>query len=82
MALRLTSLTFDANHPRRLARFWAAALGLDIVDETTEVDDQKATVERLVALGARRVYIGQGADADHFVLADQEGNEFCVLTPR
>jgi hypothetical protein len=36
-------------------------------------------VERLVALGARRVDIGQ-ADTDPFVvLADPEDNEFCVL---
>jgi hypothetical protein len=41
--------------------------------------DVEAEVERLVALGAQRVDIGQ-ADTDPFVvLADPEGNEFCVL---
>jgi hypothetical protein len=35
-------------------------------------------VERLVALGARHVDIGQG-DVPWTVLADPEGNEFCVL---
>jgi predicted enzyme related to lactoylglutathione lyase len=41
--------------------------------------DVDAEAERLVALGARRVDIGQ-TDADPFVvLADPEGNEFCVL---
>ncbi len=43
--------------------------------------DQAAEVERLIALGARRVDIGQG-DVSWVVLADPEGNEFCVLTPR
>jgi catechol 2,3-dioxygenase-like lactoylglutathione lyase family enzyme len=41
-------------------------------------DDQEAEVARLVAHGARRVDIGQG-DAAWVVLADPEGNEFCVL---
>jgi hypothetical protein len=43
--------------------------------------DQAAEVERLVALGARRIDIGQG-DVSWVVMADPEGNEFCVLTPR
>jgi hypothetical protein len=43
--------------------------------------NQVAEVERLVALGARRIDIGQG-DVSWVVLADPEGNEFCVLTPR
>ncbi|MFE4695630.1 VOC family protein [Streptomyces sp. NPDC056738] len=42
--------------------------------------DWKAEVERLVALGARRIDIGQG-DVPWDVLADPEGNEFCVLRP-
>ena len=42
-------------------------------------DDQAATVRRLVALGARHIDIGQGADSRHVVLADPEGNPFCVL---
>jgi hypothetical protein len=41
--------------------------------------DVETEVERLVALGARRVDVGQ-ADTDPFVvLADPEDNEFCVL---
>ena len=35
-------------------------------------------VERLLALGARHVDIGQG-EQNWVVLADPEGNEFCVL---
>ena len=41
-------------------------------------DDQQAEVERVIALGARHVDIGQG-DESWVVLADPEGNEFCIL---
>jgi glyoxalase superfamily protein len=41
-------------------------------------DDQQAEVDRLIGLGARHVDIGQG-DESWVVLADPEGNEFCVL---
>ena len=44
-------------------------------------DDQAAEVERIVALGATKVDIGQG-DVGWVVLADPEGNEFCVLSAR
>ena len=44
-------------------------------------DDQVAEVDRLLALGARRVDIGQG-EQTWVVLADPEGNEFCVLGTR
>ncbi len=43
--------------------------------------DQQAEVDRLVSLGATRVDIGQG-EVDWVVMADPDGNEFCVLTPR
>ena len=43
--------------------------------------DQKEEVERLLALGARHIDIGQG-DVPWVVLADPEGNEFCVLRRR
>ncbi|WP_111767879.1 VOC family protein [Nakamurella deserti] len=46
------------------------------------VDDQRAEVERLVRLGASHVDVGQPDDASFVVLADPEGNEFCVLSPR
>lgn len=44
-------------------------------------DDQEAEVSRLLALGARRADVGQG-EQPWVVLADPEGNEFCVLGPR
>lgn len=40
--------------------------------------DQQSEVARLLALGARNVDIGQG-EQRWVVLADPEGNEFCVL---
>jgi hypothetical protein len=45
-------------------------------------DDQDAEVERLVDMGARHVDVGQGEDVTWVVLADPEGNEFCVLSGR
>jgi hypothetical protein len=41
-------------------------------------DDQGVEVERLLALGAKKVDIGQGSPT-WVVLADPEGNEFCIL---
>ncbi|AGZ39920.1 VOC family protein [Actinoplanes friuliensis] len=105
----------DAEDPARLARWWAEALGYQIVhEEPDEVEirrtpetlpgllfgmspdpktvknrlhidlrpeDQESEVERLVDMGARPVDIGQH-DVSWVVLADPEGNEFCVLSSR
>jgi hypothetical protein len=117
MACRFTELVIDCLDPRRVARFWAAALGWQITtsdEQGVEVAgppgsapllvfvqvpekktlknrvhidvnpvgcDQAEEVERLIALGARRVDVGQGAQT-WVVLADPEGNEFCVLGTR
>ncbi|WP_341721362.1 VOC family protein [Micromonospora sp. FIMYZ51] len=109
------SLTVDARDPARLARWWAEALGYQVVTERPdEVEirqsadrlpgivfvpvngakegknrlhldlrpaDREAEVERLVDMGARHVDVGQDGD-DWTVLADPEGNEFCVLRQR
>jgi predicted enzyme related to lactoylglutathione lyase len=48
---------------------------------TTSPEHQAAEVERLRGLGATPADIGQG-DVPWVVLADPEGNEFCVLDPR
>lgn len=37
-------------------------------------------LERLLALGARRTEVGQGREVSWVVLADPEGNEFCLLS--
>ncbi len=43
--------------------------------------DQHAEVERLEKLGARKIDIGQGEDVSWIVMADPDGNAFCVLRP-
>ena len=112
MVSRWEQVVVDSEDPARLARWWAEALGYQIVhEEPDEVeirrtadempgllfapspdaktvknrlhidlrpDDQEAEVERLVDMGARPVDIGQH-DVSWVVLADPEGNEFCVL---
>jgi hypothetical protein len=42
-------------------------------------EDQAVEVQRLEALGAARVSVGQGPDVSWVVMADPDGNEFCVL---
>lgn len=42
-------------------------------------DDRDAEVARLESLGASRVEIGQVGDESWVVMADPEGNEFCIL---
>ena len=44
--------------------------------------DQDAELQRLLAAGAELIDIGQPADASWHVLADPEGNEFCLLKRR
>ncbi|MGV9614441.1 VOC family protein [Nocardia xishanensis] len=44
--------------------------------------DQDAELERLLAAGARRVDIGQTGTETWHVLADPEGNVFCLLRRR
>ena len=39
-------------------------------------------VRRLISLGARRAEVGQAGEEEFEVLADPEGNEFCVLHQR
>jgi predicted enzyme related to lactoylglutathione lyase len=52
------------------------------LDLTTSAQDRGQEIERLVALGARRVDIGQTGAESWTVLADPEGNEFCVIRPK
>ncbi|MCE0485749.1 VOC family protein [Ornithinimicrobium sediminis] len=55
-------------------------LHVDLAPHTSQ--DREAEIRRLLALGARRVDVGQGEDVSWTVLADPEGNEFCVLSSR
>lgn len=52
------------------------------LDLTTAAQDRDQEIERLLALGARRVDIGQTGAESWTVLADPEGNEFCVIRPK
>jgi hypothetical protein len=44
--------------------------------------DQGDELERLLGLGATRADVGQRGDESWHVLADPEGNEFCLLSTR
>lgn len=48
---------------------------------STSVRDQTSSITDLIARGATHADVGQSGDEDHVVLADPEGNEFCVLAP-
>ena len=52
---------------------------LDLASAT--LAQQQEIVDRALGLGARHADVGQG-DTPYVVLADPEGNEFCVLSPR
>jgi predicted enzyme related to lactoylglutathione lyase len=49
------------------------------LDLTSSVEDRAGEIERVLALGASRVDIGQTGEESWVVLADPEGNEFCVV---
>ena len=49
------------------------------VDVSPAGCEQQEELARLLALGARRVDVGQGDDVTWIVLADPEGNELCLL---
>ncbi len=46
---------------------------------STSPSDQQATVDRALELGGHHLDVGQTPDEGHVVLADPEGNEFCVI---
>ena len=48
---------------------------------STSLADQRQTVARSLGLGARHIDVGQRPEEGHVVLADPEGNEFCVIEP-
>jgi predicted enzyme related to lactoylglutathione lyase len=116
MPLRLLAVAFDAHDPARTARFWAALLDRDVVDDrggvllagtgsqvglelvpsseplarpnrvhlhltSADAEDQQRTVASAVSLGATHLDVGQRPEEGHVVLADPEGNEFCVIGP-
>jgi catechol 2,3-dioxygenase-like lactoylglutathione lyase family enzyme len=52
------------------------------IDVNATDRDQDAELERLLQLGARPADIGQTGEESWRVLADPEGNEFCLLKAR
>ncbi|WP_432247575.1 VOC family protein [Streptomyces sanyensis] len=52
------------------------------IDVNATDRDQSAELERLLALGARHADVGQTGEESWHVLADPEGNEFCLLRTR
>ncbi|MEV5901052.1 VOC family protein [Streptomyces sp. NBC_00015] len=52
------------------------------LDLTAPAEEREAEIERLLALGARRADVGQSGEESWTVLADPEGNEFCVVRPK
>lgn len=65
--------------PAARAKHGKNRMHLDLASRS--IDHQRLLVDRALSLGARRVDIGQGT-VPWVVLADPEGNEFCVLEPR
>jgi hypothetical protein len=122
MANRITTVVVDCAEPGRLAEFWCAVLGYEVVgreDDDVEIGppgqapkgpvptllfqrvpdptpgkntlhldlnatdrDQDAELQRLLDLGARPADVGQTGEESWRVLADPEGNEFCLLRSR
>ncbi|MGW7413702.1 VOC family protein [Streptomyces sp. NPDC054863] len=52
------------------------------IDVNATDRDQDAELERLLAAGAVRADVGQTGEESWHVLADPEGNEFCLLKRR
>ncbi|MPY96943.1 MAG: VOC family protein [Actinophytocola sp.] len=52
------------------------------IDVNATDRDQDAELERLLKIGARRADVGQTGGESWHVLADPEGNEFCLLRAR
>ncbi|WP_108495223.1 VOC family protein [Promicromonospora sp. AC04] len=130
MALRWYSTVVESTDHKKLARWWAEALGWEVIFELDSEavlvppwalglsekldfhqvppgmvfvpveheksgknrlhwdfaphtsDDRDAEIARLVELGAKVIDVGQPDDATWTVLADPDGNEFCVLSAR
>jgi hypothetical protein len=52
------------------------------IDVNATDRDQEAELERLLTMGARPADVGQTGSESWHVLADPEGNEFCLLKQR
>lgn len=63
--------------PTDQPRTMSSRMHFDLTSQTPQ--DQQATVDRALRLGGRHIDIGQRPEEGHVVLADPEGNEFCVI---
>ena len=70
---------FDRVKPLLIVRAKEMKAGKNRLHLDLLPDDQEGEVERLESLGASRPDIGQTGNESWVVLADPEGNEFCVL---
>jgi predicted enzyme related to lactoylglutathione lyase len=111
----MRSLVIDAHDPHLLARFWCAALDVEVVEDESdwvqlsidpggtflafqpvtsarpartyarpdiEVVDIDAAKDRVLELGGSLVREIQELKGDsHYLMADPEGNEFCLVQP-
>ena len=81
-----TVLLPDADAPMRLA-FESSDLSRSGLNQihlhlTSYTASQESNVARALELGGTHLDVGQLPDEDHVVLADPEGNEFCVIEER
>jgi predicted enzyme related to lactoylglutathione lyase len=65
--------------PSRQQKAGQNRMHLDLT--STSLEDQQRTVARALERGGRHADVGQRPDEAHVVLADPEGNEFCVIEP-
>ena len=85
MSLEWEQVLVDAVDPVAVGRWWADVLGWVVVNDDPDEFEIRPSQHRLPGLlfalvtEARRVDIGQGT-VPWVVLADPEGNEFCVLS--
>jgi Glyoxalase-like domain len=92
MACRISELVLECRDPEVLARFWCEVLDFVVLDREEDHIEigpregfggpQDAELERLLKLGARPADVGQTGEESWHVLADPEGNEFCLLKAR
>ncbi len=79
MPVRVHHIVVDAHDLPDLARFWTQALGWKVLSER---ENEQTAIRRSTdssRSGARPADIGQTGAESRTVLAEPEGNEFCVV---
>jgi catechol 2,3-dioxygenase-like lactoylglutathione lyase family enzyme len=71
---------FDIHfHPTQAKKSGPNQMHFDLT--STSLENQQQTVARSLSLGAQHIDVGQRPEDPHVVLADPEGNEYCVIQP-